>query len=127
MFGNLVNNLRSRVSVTNKIADISAFGESHSESGGRAQTLFNKLLSSSYSLISQSNLEDSYCNDNMYMLPRVLESPDGNCAPPWSPVALAPKEKHRDELDNVVDKFIRCVSVNGDSLNERSASNVKIQ
>lgn len=119
MIGNFVSNLKSRLSLTNRIGDHSMV-EATDNIGNKSRNLFVKLLNSSYSLVNQSNYEDTYCNDNSFMLPRVYghqKSPDNNCNGLWSPVALAPKEKSRDELDNVVDKFIRCISVESDREN----------
>lgn len=103
MLGNLVSNIKSRL--TARVGD-----ESFSADTPRARNIFFKLRKASYALISQSQ-DDAYCSDNLFMLPRVYSEKSVHVGGLWSPVSLKPPEKSLDELDDVVEKFIRCISV----------------
>jgi hypothetical protein len=92
MFGSLVSSIKSRLS---------------DES---SRNMLVKLLNASYSLVSQKP-DDSYCSENVFMLPRVYAQKADNVSGLWSPVSLLPAEKSLDELDDIVEKFSRCVSV----------------
>lgn len=49
--------------------------------------------------------------DNSFMLPRVFnQTNDKYCE--WDPVELKAKEKFIEDIDNVIDKFSRVISVN---------------
>lgn len=48
--------------------------------------------------------------DNDIMLPRVYDYTDLHVD--WDPVDLNAKEKFIDDIDNVIDKFVRVISVN---------------
>lgn len=48
--------------------------------------------------------------DNTFMLPRVFEQP-ASTTNDWDPVELKPKEKFIEDIDNVIDKFSRVISV----------------
>lgn len=102
-----MNTLKSRLSA--KVGDES---NSHLQSGDnkRTRNVFLKLLNASYAIVSQHQ-DDAYCNDNLYMLPRVYSENTNAVSGLWSPVSLKPTEKSFDELDNVVEKFMRCISV----------------
>lgn len=103
MLGNFVSNLKNRL--TARVSDESL--PSHLYATDVPKNFFFKLINASYALVSQ-NQDDAYCNDNLFMLPRVYTEDDCGL---WSPVSLKAPEKTLDELDNVVEKFIRCISV----------------
>lgn len=117
MLGNLVKNIKTRLSGRESdfeldCSNFSGSFESQDPKRGK-RSLLKKLLKNSYALISQNSTEDTYCSQNIYMLPRVLSqsTPDSSAYGSWSPIAMVPQEKPLDELDNVVDKFIRCINV----------------
>lgn len=71
-----------------------------------------------YTAIDQKQTNDDhgdayYCgrhlNDTM-MFPRVY-SPDPAEHKAWEPISLVAEEKYTDDLDNVVDKFIRVIRI----------------
>lgn len=115
MFGNFVNTIKSRL--TARVGDESHF---NSTDDRKSQNVFLKLLNASYAVVSQQQ-DDAYCNDNLFMLPRVYSQNTEYVSGLWSPVSLKQPEKSLDELDNVVEKFIRCISVE----NRSHDSNVK--
>lgn len=98
MLGSLISSIKSRLSA--RVGDDTP----------RARNIFFKLRKASYALINQSQ-DDAYCSDNMFMLPRVYSDKTAHVSLLWSPVSLKPPEKALDELDDVVEKFIRCISV----------------
>lgn len=49
--------------------------------------------------------------DNTFMLPRVFDEVASQTSD-WDPVELKPKEKFIEDIDNVIDKFSRVISVN---------------
>lgn len=106
MIGSFVNNIRSRL--TSRVSDAESMNISiHSTDGSKSTTFLDKLLNASYSLVSQHQ-DDAYCSNNVFMLPRAYMEP---CR---SPISLKPSEKSLDELDNIVDKFVRCISLEND-------------
>lgn len=120
MIGNLVSNLKSRLGSA-RVADSNSSSDSmhsfaYSTADSKSPSLLNKLLNASYALVSQHQ-DDAYCNENLFMLPRVYSHSnniiDGGdsielCR---SPISLQAPEKSLDELDNIVDKFVRCISI----------------
>lgn len=110
MIGSLVNNIKTRL--TSRVSDVDTMNISlHSTDDSKSRNLFNKFINASYSLISQHQ-DDAYCNENIFMLPRAYtENVDEPCR---SPILLKPAEKSLDELDNIVDKFVRCISLEND-------------
>jgi hypothetical protein len=74
----------------------------------------NNILNVSYSpLFSRESAKPKPSDDPIEtrMFPRVFGNTTPN-AEPWSPVALAAKQRPLEELDNVVEKFIRVVAIN---------------
>jgi hypothetical protein len=108
MFGNFVNNLKSRLST--RVGDESMSPQFYSTDVSRPKNIFYKLINASYSLVNQ-NQDDAYCSENLFMLPRVYSQQQEYVSGLWSPVSLTAPEKSLDEIDNVVEKFIRCISV----------------
>lgn len=119
MIGNLVQNIKSRW--TNRVGDESFSGFNlPNRSTSKSRNLFVKLLNSSYALVSQNGHDDAYCSENLFMLPRVYsQTSSGHDNELWSPISLKPCEKSLDELDNIVDKFVRCINM------ENCGENVK--
>lgn len=108
MLGTFVNTIKSRL--TARVSDESF----HATDESKSQGIFFKLINASYALVSQHQ-DDAYCNDNLFMLPRVYSHKSENIRDVWSPVSLKFPEKSLDELDNVVEKFIRCIGVENHS------------
>lgn len=67
---------------------------------GIFRTYFNRF--------NQKNVTDG--NTNL-MLPRVYAPNDAHCFD-WDPIELKAKEKYIEDIDNVIDKFARVISVN---------------
>lgn len=72
-------------------------------------------MNASYALVSQQQ-DDAFCNENLFMLPRVYSHGNDSTRiePCRSPISLQAPEKSLDELDNIVDKFIRCITLEND-------------
>lgn len=66
------------------------------------------IFQSYFNRFNQKNVTDG--NTNL-MLPRVYAPNDGHCFD-WDPIELKAKEKYIEDIDNVVDKFARVISVN---------------
>lgn len=125
MLGNFINNFKNRLMT--RVSDESLQSHFYSSDGPRTPNIFFKLVNASYALVN-TNQDDSYCSDNLFMLPRVyLQKTEGDCSL-WSPVSLKAPEKSLDELDNVVEKFIRCISVENycDDKNVNRMKNEKV-
>lgn len=73
----------------------------------------NNLLSVVRSYFNRFNRKNGSTNDAHVnsMLPRVYGREDGHCLN-WDPIELKAKEKHIEDIDNVIDKFARVISVN---------------
>ena len=125
MLGNFVSNIRNRL--TARVGDESVSPHFYATDVTRTRNVFLKLVNASYSLVNQ-NQDDAYCNENLFMLPRVYSQKTENDCGLWSPVSLKVPEKSLDELDNVVEKFIRCISVENyhDDKNVNSVKNEKV-
>lgn len=109
MLGNIVNTIKNRL--TSRVGDESSYRHhDHSKDSSRTRNIFLKLLNLSYAIVNQ-NQDDAYCNDNLFMLPRVYSQKSSNISGLWSPVSLKAPDKSLDELDNVVEKFMRCINV----------------
>jgi hypothetical protein len=116
MIGNLVSNLKSRLGsarVANSSSD-SMHSFAYSTADSKSPSFLNKLMNASYALVSQHQ-DDAHCNKNLFMLPRVYSHGNNiigdNIEPCRSPISLQAPEKSLDELDNIVDKFVRCISI----------------
>ncbi|CRL01352.1 CLUMA_CG014480, isoform A [Clunio marinus] len=118
MFSNFVSSIKNRLAT--KIGDESFKSRIHSTDIQESQNIFLKLLNAGYSIVNQ-NQDDSFCNENLFMLPRVCSKGSENITGLWSPISLRPPEKSLDELDNVVEKFIRCINME----NHRDSPNRK--
>jgi hypothetical protein len=87
----------------------------------------NNILNVSYSpLFSREGVKVKPIEDPVEerMFPRVYSNPAPNTEP-WSPVALAAKQRPLEELDNVVEKFIRVVAVGDGGMSSTSALRMK--
>jgi hypothetical protein len=125
MLGNFVNNIKNRLSA--RVGDESLTPHLYSTDVPRTRNIFLKLVNASYSLVNQ-NQDDAYCSENLFMLPRVYcQKMESDCGL-WSPVSLKVPEKSLDELDNVVEKFIRCISAENyyDDKNVNRMKNEKV-
>jgi hypothetical protein len=108
MIGSFVNNIKSRL--TSRVHDES-FGISiRSTDDAPGHGFLNKFINASYSLVSQHQ-DDAYASDNVFMLPRAYSQSTEPCS---SPISLRAPVKSVDELDNIVDKFVRCISMEND-------------
>lgn len=72
------------------------------------RTMLNVVRSYFSQLYSQKKPASDVDND--IMLPRVYDYTDLHVD--WDPVDLKAKEKFIDDIDNVIDKFVRVISVN---------------
>lgn len=73
------------------------------------RTNFISIFQSYFNKFNQkSDVTDG--NTNL-MLPRVYAPDDAHCFD-WDPIELKAKEKYIEDIDNVVDKFARVISVN---------------
>lgn len=117
MLENFVKTLKTRF--TSRVGD-----ESHFQATGdrKSRNVFLKLLNASYALVSQQQ-DDAYCNENQFMLPRVYSQNTEQVSGLWSPISLKQSEKPLDELDNVVEKFIRCINVENRNFNVKQEFN----
>lgn len=125
MIGNFVSNLKSRLSVA-RVADETSMQRNLAYSSvveSKSPSLLNKLMNASYALVSQHQ-DDSYCNENLFMLPRVYShgNNDDSIQPCRSPISLQAPEKTLDELDNIVDKFVRCISIESSGYNNNNST-----
>lgn len=74
--------------------------------GGNIFSNVRTLFNGRYAAVNKS------CDDDL-MFPRVY-SEAGDYGSAWDPIDFKAKEKVVEELDNVIDKFIRVISVSGD-------------
>lgn len=109
MLGNFVNNLKNRLSP--RSGDQSYQTHRNPSPDSKSKNIFIKLLNASYTIVSQQQDDDAFCNANLFMLPRVYSQNTESLSGPYSPVSLKAAEKSIDELDNVVEKFMRCINV----------------
>lgn len=90
------------------------------QSSDRSSAIYNKtsnrtMLNVVRSYFSQLSRKKPACDvDNDIMLPRVYEYSD------WDPVELKVNEKFIEDIDNVIDKFVRVISVNETSSPRRA-------
>lgn len=118
MLGNFVSNIKNRLS--SRVSDESMTFPSDIP---RSRNIFLKVINASYSLVNQ-NQDDAYCSENLFMLPRVFSQNTENECGLWSPVSLSAPEKSLDELDNVVEKFIRCINLENYSSDKNVNRNI---
>lgn len=104
MIGSFVSNIKSRL--TSRVHDESF----SSTDDAKGNWLLHKFINASYSLVSQHQ-DDAYSNENLFMLPRAYSRGTELCS---SPISLTAPQKSVDELDNIVDKFVRCISMEND-------------
>lgn len=120
MFENLLLNIKSKINFNTKQNGdyIENVNNNSDDSWKRLSNgFFDKFSRKRYTAINQNQSKDDHgdayygrkSNDTM-MFPRVY-SPDPAERRAWEPIALAPKEKFTDDLDNVVDKFIRVIRI----------------
>lgn len=74
--------------------------------GGNLFSNVRTLFNGRYAAVNKN------CDDDL-MFPRVY-SEAGDYGNAWDPIDFKTKEKVVEELDNVIDKFIRVISVSGD-------------
>lgn len=90
--------------------------------GTTNQTMLNVVrsyFSQFYHNHKRRPASDADSNNDAIMLPRVYNYPNLNCD--WDPVELKVKEKFIEDIDNVIDKFVRVISVNDTSSPTRPA------
>lgn len=113
VFDNLVLNLKSIV-LTNKCPNDCDLIDGYNKFSTRNLfTHFRTYFNGRYAAVSG---HDDNNDDGDLMFPRVYSSATydyGNHK--WDPVELKAREKVVEELDNVVDKFIRVINVDGHS------------
>ena len=132
MLGNIVYNIKNKLK-PNGSSDYEFSYEDNSttntnnnrsHSGILASFRLNKLFNLKYLSVNQSDDED--CHKNRFlMFPRVYSQhpPDSEI---WSPISLAPTPKLPEYMDNVIDKFVRVIHLDGQDLaNDRLNANLK--
>lgn len=88
-----------------------AFLEQSSNRDAHASNTNRTMLNVVRSYFSQLYPKKSASDcDNDVMLPRVYDY--GDLKIDWDPVELRAKEKLIDDIDNVIDKFVRVITVN---------------
>lgn len=71
----------------------------------------NNLMGIFRSYINRFNQKNVTDGSPNLMLPRVYAPDDAHCFD-WDPIELKAKEKYIEDIDNVIDKFARVISVN---------------
>lgn len=121
MLENFFVNLKSKINLTkrNGNGDVGA-GGSEKENNAPATTrqMLDDLLPNRKVRYTSVNQNDEFRESRM--LPRVTHGDDYA----WGPVDLAPREKFVEDMDNVIDKFIRVIRADSNETGALRNSNV---
>jgi hypothetical protein len=130
MLDKIILNLKIKFSATPLLcSDVtiipSTTYEEESESTFFDYFRINNILNVSYSPLFQRRNKSQQHDEPLEsrMFPRVYATPTTDLGGPWSPVALVAKERPLEELDDVVEKFIRVIAVEPD---RKSNKNVNV-
>lgn len=115
MLENFFTNLKSKINLTKRNGSGS---EKENNAPGTARQMLDDFLPNRKIRYTSVNQRDEFGDSKM--LPRVAYGDDNA----WGPVDLAPKEKFVEEMDNVIDKFIRVIS--SDSCETRALRNLNV-
>lgn len=117
MLENFFINLKSKISLTKRNSNSSG-SEKENNAPGTAKQMLDDFLPNRKIRYVSINQNDEFRQSRMF--PRVTYGDDNA----WGPVDLAPKEKFVEEMDNVIDKFIRVISSDNNESGALRNSNV---
>lgn len=117
MLENFFFNLKSKINLTKRKSECSSTEKENNAPGTTKQMLDVFLPNRNIRYVSV-NQNDEFSQSKMF--PRVANGNDNA----WGPVDLAPKEKFVEEMDNVIDKFIRVISSDNNETGAQRNSNV---
>lgn len=103
MFENFFYHLKSKINLTKRNSDCGGSEKENNAPGTTKQMLDDFLPNRKCRYVSVNQNEEFISQSRMF--PRVAYGNDNA----WGPVDLAPKEKFVEEMDNVIDKFIRVI------------------
>lgn len=120
MLENFLTNLKSKITLTKRNGSVDCVDGSEKENSApvSARQMLNDFLPNRKIRYSSVNQNDEFKDSKM--LPRVAYGDDNA----WGPIDLAPREKFVEEMDNVIDKFIRVI--NSDSNETRALRNSNV-
>lgn len=102
MLENFFVNLKSKISLTKRNGNCDG-SEKENNAPATARQMLNDILPNRKVRYTSLNQNDEFRESRM--LPRVTYGDDNA----WGPVDLAPKETNVEDMDNVIDKFIRVI------------------
>lgn len=102
------NNKSSNDCVDNDESTITFIERNDFNANVSSRTNLLGIFRSYFNRINQKSMSDG--NTNL-MLPRVYAPDDAHCFN-WDPIELKAKEKYIEDIDNVIEKFARVISVN---------------
>lgn len=117
MLENFFINLKSKINLTKRKSNCSG-SEKENNAPGMAKQMLDDFLPNRKIRYASVNQNDEFKSSRMF--PRVAYGDDNA----WGPVELAPKEKFVEEMDNVIDKFIRVISSDNNETGTLRNSNV---
>lgn len=117
MFENFFYNLKSKINLTKRNSDCGS-SEKENNAPGTTKQMLDDFLPNRKCRYVSVNQKEEFCQSRMF--PRVAYGNDNA----WGPVDLAPKEKFVEEMDNVIDKFIRVISSDNNENGALRNSNV---
>lgn len=117
MFENFFYNLKSKINLTRRHSDCGNSEKENNAPGTTKQMLDDFLPNRNFRYVSVNQNEEL---SQSRMFPRVTYGNDNA----WGPVDLAPREKFVEEMDNVIDKFIRVISSDNNETGALRNSNV---
>ncbi len=103
MLENFFINLKSKINLTKRNRNCGG-SEKENNAPCTAKQMLDDFLPNRKIRYACVNQNDEFRDSKM--LPRVAYGDDNA----WGPVDLAPKEKFVEDMDNVIDKFIRVIS-----------------
>lgn len=119
MLENFFINLKSKINLTKRSSDCSG-SEKENNAPGTAMQMLDDFLPGRKLRYVSINQNDEFKQSRMF--PRVAYGNDNAWGP--GPVDLAPKEKFVEDMDNVIDKFIRVISSDNNETGALRNSNV---
>lgn len=104
MLENFFINLKSKINLTKRNTNNCDGSEKENNSPDTAKQMLDNFLPNRRVRYASVKQNDEFQQTRMF--PRVAYGDDNA----WGPVDLAPKEKFVEDMDNVIDKFIRVIS-----------------
>lgn len=105
MFDNIILSIKSKLHSSTIYSQCEKDDPFNEKPKYYAQKLFNNLITRNCNYLSVKS------NDSVYQRNDMLPSVQRDRVT-WDPVDLEPKEKFSEELDNVIDKFVRIIQIN---------------